>query len=86
MPEIARFYGIVIRMYFNDHNPPHFHAMYGEHLALVNIHTLTVFGGHLPPRALSMVIEWATQHRDELLEDWDRAREHQALHRIEPLP
>ena len=85
MPEIARFYGIVIRMYFNDHNPPHFHATYGKHQAQVDIQTLAVFGGHLPPRALGMTIEWATQHRDELLEDWDRARSHRALQRIEPL-
>ncbi len=86
MPEIARFYGIIIRMYFNDHNPPHFHAIYGEHLAQIDIHTLSVFGGYLPPRALGMVIEWATQHRDALVEDWDLARMHQSPHRIAPLP
>ena len=56
MPELSRFYGIVIRMYFNDHNPPHFHALYGEYQAQVDIQTFSVFGGHLPPRALGMVI------------------------------
>ena len=86
MPEISRFYGIVIRMYFNDHNPPHFHAEYGEHRAQFDIHTLTAFGGRFPPRALGMVVEWATQHQDELMEDWDRARSHGPLQRIEPLP
>lgn len=86
MPEIARFYGIVIRMYYNDHNPPHFHAVYGEHQAQVDIQSLSVFGGSLPPRALGLVVEWATQHRDELIDDWQRARENRALHKIDPLP
>lgn len=57
MPEISRFYGIVIRMYYNDHAPPHFHAVYGEHQAQIDIHTLSLFGGNLPPRALGMVVE-----------------------------
>ncbi len=86
MPELCRFYGIVIRMYFGDHNPPHFHAVYGEYQAQVDIESLSVFGGHLPPRALGMVIEWATQHRAELAENWKLAREHQPLRRIPPLP
>lgn len=86
MPEISRFYGIIVRMYFNDHNPPHFHVVYGEHQAQIDIQTLSIFGGHLPPRALGMVIEWATQHRDELSADWDRARSHQPLQQIDPLP
>lgn len=86
MPEICRFYGIVIRMYFNDHSPPHFHALYGEHEALIEIHSLTVFAGSMPRRALAMISEWSTEHRQELLEDWERAQSHEPLVRIEPLP
>jgi hypothetical protein len=62
MPEISRFYGIVIKMFFDDHNPPHFHALYGEYEVLININSFAVFAGKLPPRALGLVIEWATQH------------------------
>jgi hypothetical protein len=72
-------------MFFDEHNPPHFHAFYGEYEALIEIHTLTVFAGHLPPRALGLVIEWATLHHDELLNDWDRAHRQQTLVKIEPL-
>ena len=59
MPEISRFYGIIIKMFFDDHNPPHFHALYGDHEVLIDINTFAVFAGHLPPRALGLVIEWA---------------------------
>jgi Domain of unknown function (DUF4160) len=85
VPEIARFFGIVIRMFFDDHNPPHFHASYGEDEALIEINTLTVFAGHLPPRALGLVIEWATLHQQELQDDWHRGQNKQALLKIEPL-
>jgi Domain of unknown function (DUF4160) len=63
MPEISRFFGIVIKMFFDDHNPPHFHAEYGGDLALIDIRTLSVFSGRLPPRVTGLVIEWATLHR-----------------------
>lgn len=69
MPEISRFYGIVIRMYHNDHNPPHFHAVYGDEQALIGIHSLSVLDGRLSPRALGLVIEWASLHQNELIED-----------------
>ncbi len=85
MPEISRFFGIVIKMFYDDHIPPHFHAEYGDHRALIGIRTLSVFAGHLPPRALGLVIEWATLHRQELLSDWERARAKQELHKIPPL-
>jgi len=85
MPEISRFYGILIKMFFDDHNPPHFHALYGENEVLVDINTFAVFAGHLPPRALGLVIEWATQHQDELLNDWERAQGQEPLIKIEPL-
>jgi len=67
MPEISRFFGIVIKMFFDDHNPPHFHAEYGGELALIDIRSLAVFSGRLPPRVTGLVIEWATLHQQELL-------------------
>lgn len=85
MPEIARFYGIIIKMFFEDHNPPHFHAFYGEYEVLIDITTFAVFAGHLPPRALGLVIEWATQHQKELLNNWEKGRTHEPLSKIEPL-
>ena len=86
MPEISRFYGIVIRMYHNDHSPPHFHAIYGDEQAQIGIHTLAILDGRLSPRALGLVIEWASLHREELIEDWEMARNHEPLRRIDPLP
>jgi hypothetical protein len=70
MPEISRFFGIVIRMFYNDHAPPHFHSEYGEHEALIEIESMVVYAGSLPNRALALVREWATMHRDELRQDW----------------
>ena len=72
-------------MFFDDHNPPHFHASYGAEDALIEIQTLTVFAGHLPPRVLGLVIEWATLHQTELVADWERAQTLQSLAKIEPL-
>jgi hypothetical protein len=85
MPEISRFFGIVIKMYFGDHEPPHFHAEYGEQNAVIDIHTLVVIGGYLSPRALGLVVEWASQHQAELLALWKRAANHQPLYKIPPL-
>ncbi len=85
MPEISRFFGIVIRMFFNDHDPPHFHAVYGDDEAQIDIETLDVRRGHLPRRALGMVIEWASQHRQELRKDWELAREGIQPSPIQPL-
>lgn len=85
MPEISRFLGIVIKMFFDDHNPPHFHAEYGESAALIDIRHLSLFSGALPPRVLGLVIEWATLHRQELLEDWEKAQAQQELKKIAPL-
>ena len=85
MPEISRFFGIVIRMYWNDHDPPHFHARYGEFEALMDIETLDVFRGELPRRAMSLVIEWAVIHREELRADWRLARHQRPLVPIDPL-
>ena len=74
MPELCRFYGIVIQMYFGDHVPPHFHALYGGDEALVDIDSLAVVHGHLPPRAQGLVVEWASLRQAELREAWDRAK------------
>jgi hypothetical protein len=86
MPELARFYGIVVRMFFNDHEPPHFHAYYGSDEALVAIETLSVFAGRLPPRAMGLVVEWASLHQEELREAWMRAKSLESPGRIAPLP
>jgi len=85
VPEISRFFGIVRKMFWDDHNPPHFHAEYGENKALIDIRSLSPFGGRLPPRVMGLVIEWASLHQQELLEDWTRAHAQQALQRIDPL-
>ena len=86
MPEICRFYGIVIKMYFADHAPAHFHAEYAEHEARIAVDSLAVISGTLPPRAMGLVAEWATLHQQELQGLWEKARNHQALNRLEPLP
>nr|WP_281419182.1 DUF4160 domain-containing protein [Marinobacterium ramblicola] len=75
----------MIRMYYDDHNPPHFHAYYGEHEAQFSIETLEVLEGFLPKRAKALVIEWAVEHRQALLTDWELAEQHQPLRKIEPL-
>ena len=85
MPEISRFLGIVIKMFFDDHNPPHFHAEYDGDVALIDIRNLSVFSGRLPPRAIGLVIEWASVHQKELFVDWDRARAQHELLKIAPL-
>ena len=74
MPEVSRFFGIVIRLYYNDHDPAHFHAIYGEHEALIAIETLAVLRGELPRRAMALVLEWAALHRQELRTDGEQAR------------
>lgn len=73
MPVLSRFYGIIIRMYFQqaEHNPPHIHALYGEDMAAVDIQTGEVLEGHLPPKALSMVREWSAIHKTDLLRMWE---------------
>ena len=85
MPEICRFFGIVIAVFYNEHNPPHFHARYGEHKAAIDIQTLRILEGTLQPRALGLVVEWASQHQDELMKDWDLAEKDLPPAKIEPL-
>ena len=86
MPRISSFYGITIAMYYREHGPPHFHALYAEHEAALAIESLEVTAGFLPPRALRLVREWARGQRDELLENWQRAQRKEVLKAIAPLP
>ena len=85
MPEICRFDGIVIRMYFDDHVPPHFHALYGADEALVGIDDLAVLQGRLPARAHGLVIEWAAMRQQELQDAWARAKRLESPGKIAPL-
>jgi hypothetical protein len=85
MPSISSFLGITIYMYWREHNPPHFRAEYGEYEALVNINELDIFEGELPRRALGHVLEWASTHQRELLDNWERCRNRQAPNPILPL-
>lgn len=85
MPTLSRFFGISVRMYYDDHKRPHFHAYYGEDDASVTIDTLEVIEGHLPRRARAMLIEWAAEHRAALWENWTAAERHEPFHTIPPL-
>lgn len=81
MPEICRFLGIVISMYFDEHNPPHFHVCYNEYRAVVSIRNLNILAGHLPAKVRGLVEEWAEQHQEELLKMW----ENKEFHKVDPL-
>lgn len=82
MPVISYFFGIYIRMYQDDHNPPHFHIEYQGHEALMAIETGEILAGMLPSRAVRLVREWALEHREELLLNWQRAVDLKSLQRI----
>ena len=85
MPQISNFFGIIIRMFYDEHNPPHFHAQYGEYKCSIDIQTLAVIDGSFPARALGLVIEWAILHKDELTENWKHIEKQQSINKIEPL-
>src|SRR5579863_4956597 len=85
VPTISAFYGIVIQMFWRDHAPPHFHALYAEDEALIDIRTLELIGGGLPKRALTLVLEWAVEHQAELIEDWNLCAHMQTPKKIAPL-
>ncbi len=85
MPEISRFYGMIIAMYYNDHPPAHFHVRFGADRAIIGIETMQVIEGRLPPRALGLALEWARMHQEELRTNWVRAARHVALMKIAPL-
>ena len=85
MPEISRFFGIIIRMFYNEHNPPHFHAYYNEFVAEITINDLEIIAGSLPKKAIQLVSEWATEHKDELMKDWELMRNDSEPLKINPL-
>jgi hypothetical protein len=85
MPRISAFYGIVIAMYYNDHAPPHFHAIYSGEEAQIAIETLLPIHGSVPATALRLVREWGELHRAELEANWIKARDQVPLDTIEPL-
>ncbi len=84
MPEISRFLGIVIKMYYRDHAPPHFHAEYGDYEIVVQIES-GIIDGRFPKRALRLVLEWCEAYKEELLGDWAFAREGKPLRAVAPL-
>lgn len=85
MPHISSFYGIVIWMYLEDHNPPHFHATYAEFEILICIRDLSIYTGYIPARALGLVVEWASVHQEALLSNWELMKVNGQLKKIEPL-
>lgn len=86
MPTISAFYGIIIQMYFGDHAPPHFHALYGNYEITINIQTLAIMEGDMPRRARALILEWAQEHRTELMEDWSLCERNLQPKKIHPLP
>jgi Domain of unknown function (DUF4160) len=84
MPEICGFYGIIIQMFFMDHNPPHFHMVYGDFKAIMYIHD-EIIEGFMPKRALKLVFEWVELHKSELIENWELAQKGELPNKIEPL-
>ena len=85
MPEVSLFYGIRITMYYDDHNPPHFHAEYAESRALVDILRSCVINGALPGKQLKLVLAWCEIHKDELMQNWELAKQNNPVSRINPL-
>ena len=84
MPTVSIFYGVVIQMYAGDH-PPHFHALYAEHEAVIDLRDLTLMRGSLPRRAMALVLEWVSEHRVEMMENWLSCQRMQPLKKIAPL-
>jgi hypothetical protein len=85
MPELSRFFGIKIRMFFKDHAPPHFHAIYGDEEAVIALDSLGVIKGELSPKALALVVEWALIHRSELQANWESLAVSPTYTKISPL-
>jgi hypothetical protein len=85
MPEISRFFGIIITMYYSDHQPPHFHVRYGDSKAQITIETISILNGTLPPRVFGLVAEWALAHQNELREDWRLIQNEAMPNKIDPL-
>ena len=85
MPQISYFLGVIIRMFYRDHHPPHFHAVYSNFEAIIDIEKNELISGYLPPRVLGLVTEWTALNQKELMENWERARRQEQLESIAPL-
>jgi hypothetical protein len=85
MPTISIFYGIIIKMFFDDHVPPHFHAKYGEYELVITISPIKIIKGNAPKRVKSMILEWTALHQEELMQDWELCKNMQTPFAIEPL-
>ena len=85
MPQISYFLGVIIRMFYRDHNPLHFHAVYADFGGIIDIEKNEIIGGELPPRVLGIVTEWSAIHKAELMDNWERARQQESLKDIAPL-
>lgn len=85
MPQISYFLGVIIRMFYRDHNPPHFHAVYADFEDIIDIEKNEIIDGYLPPRVLGLVTEWTALHQIELMDNWERARQQESLKDIAPL-
>ena len=85
MPQISYFLGVIIRMFYRDHNPPHFHAVYADFEGIIDIEKNEIIGGELPPRVLGIVTEWSAIHKAELMDNGERARQQESLKEIAPL-
>jgi hypothetical protein len=85
MPQISYFLGVIIRMFYREHNPPHFHAYYGDYEALIDIQKNELLSGNLPPRVLGLVVEWTALHQQELMANWERSKKQEPLQNIQPL-
>ncbi|MCU0471488.1 MAG: DUF4160 domain-containing protein [Arcicella sp.] len=85
MPQISRFLGIIIMMFYDDHNPPHFHAQYGEFKAIIGINDFALLEGKLPAKTLGLVVEWAVIHQEELMINWELMKEKKPMQKIDPL-
>lgn len=84
MPEISRFFGIIIAMFYNDHDPPHFHAVYGDQKGLIEIKSRRI-EGNLSSRTQKIVLEWLDIYEKDLLENWELAKKRKPLKKIKPL-
>ena len=85
MPEISLFYGIRVTMYYDDHNPPHFHAEYNNNKAVIDIIKARISRGALPSKQMKLVLAWCEIHRDELMQNWELSKDGQPLNKINPL-
>lgn len=85
MPQISYFLGVIIRMFYRDHNPPHFHAVYADFEGIIDIEKNEIIGGYLPSRVLAIVSEWTAIHQNELMDNWERAMQQESLKDIAPL-